>query len=565
MQGMFGTNNFGPMRYWGPMFESLYYINRYALESTERQWIKDNGCSKHMTGNRKLFSTYKVYNEGNIIFGSNIRGIIIGKGYSQNSKAYIILNKHTRKVEESLNVTFDETPPPSKTSPLVDDDLDEEEAIKVTAKKNLENDIVYETLEIDEIVNIKESRNHPLENISTIEPKNVNKALGEESWIVAMQEELNQFVANNVWELVPQPKNMTIILTKWVFRKKLGEKGGELEFVREGELAFVLEEFQGSMGKSSTTNARCDKIVYLLLVLLEKGYFLDRDKVLLVEAQGFGKVLNEEELEFLADRGVIEGPVTQTVITHNVTYQADDLDAYDSDCDDFSTAKAVLMANLSSYGSNVLSEDNLIANESLSAELERYKEQVKLLEERQNADLNFGKHFIPQQELSDEQAFQLQTSHPNTDQSASSPVKIEAPRELPKITPDALTEGEWGSMFDARHELCFLKFVSDMNARITFTLVRNACPLIMITATKKLPLREPIPLEVIAKESVVTKVYTRRPKVPKTNGSNSKPKIAKSVIYNKMEPGTSWGSNTSVALSSSSSVDLRLSKLFCGI
>ncbi|GKE04345.1 retrovirus-related pol polyprotein from transposon TNT 1-94, partial [Tanacetum coccineum] len=50
--------------------------------------------------------------------------------YSQNSKAYIILNKHTRKVKESLNVTFDETPPPSKTSPLVDDDLDEEEAIK---------------------------------------------------------------------------------------------------------------------------------------------------------------------------------------------------------------------------------------------------------------------------------------------------------------------------------------------------------------------------------------------------------------------------------------------------
>ncbi|GJZ87589.1 hypothetical protein Tco_0659199 [Tanacetum coccineum] len=34
------------------------------------------------------------------------------------------------KIKESLNVTFDETPPPSKTSPLVDDDLDEEEAIK---------------------------------------------------------------------------------------------------------------------------------------------------------------------------------------------------------------------------------------------------------------------------------------------------------------------------------------------------------------------------------------------------------------------------------------------------
>ncbi|GJV63962.1 retrovirus-related pol polyprotein from transposon TNT 1-94 [Tanacetum coccineum] len=169
-------------------------------------------------------------------------------GYSQNSKAYIILNKHTRKIKESLNVTFNETPPPSKTSPLVDDDLDEEEAIRATEKKNLENVVEDETLEIDKIVNIKESRNHPLENvignlnqrtlrsqaqnqsnffcfISTIEPKNVNEALGDESWIVAMQEELNQFIANDVWELVPQPKNMTIIGTKWVFRNKLDENG----------------------------------------------------------------------------------------------------------------------------------------------------------------------------------------------------------------------------------------------------------------------------------------------------------------------------------------------------
>ncbi|GKA08180.1 gag-pol polyprotein [Tanacetum coccineum] len=87
-----------------------------------------------------------------------------------------------------------------------------------------------------------------------------------------------------------------------------------------------------------------------------------RDKVLLVEAQGSGKVLNEEELEFLADPGVVEGPVTQTVITHNAAYQADDLDAYDSDCDDFSIAKAVLMANLSSYGSDVLSENAQFAD-----------------------------------------------------------------------------------------------------------------------------------------------------------------------------------------------------------
>ncbi|GJZ80643.1 hypothetical protein Tco_0645637 [Tanacetum coccineum] len=208
-----------------------------------------------------------------------------------------------------------------------------------------------------------------------------------------------------------------------------------------------------------------------------------RDNVLLVEEQGSGTVLNEEELEFLAEPRVTEGLVTQTVITHNAACQADDLDAYDSDCDDFSTAKAVLMANLSSYGSDFLSKvphsenthndmlnqnvqemsvvwnkthlvnypeneitsdsniifilsiclkhknavvqdtnssaqqdalilsvfeqlsnqvtncnkvnnDNLIANETLSAELERYKERVKLLEERQNVDLGTREKLI---------------------------------------------------------------------------------------------------------------------------------------------------------------------------
>ncbi|GJR51696.1 retrovirus-related pol polyprotein from transposon TNT 1-94 [Tanacetum coccineum] len=282
-----------------------------------------------------------------------------------------------------------------------------------------------------------------------------------------------------------------------------------------------------------------------------------RDKVLLVEAQGSA-------------------------------YQADDLDAYDSDCDDFSTAKAVLMANLSSYGSNVLSEvphSENTHNDMLNQSVQEmtYSEQTHLvnypeneitsdsniihysqyLHETQNAavqDINSS----PQQDVTREkmidsqmddmikekfalkqqidsleqnlsnqikekesllQTFtvfkneskekeskymdkeidlekkikeldnivykvgqsaqtmhipvfdddetlileELQTSHPNTDQSASSPIKIEAPRELPKvslvntslkklkyhlgqfdtmvkkrITPDALTKGEWG-------------------------------------------------------------------------------------------------------------------------
>nr|GFA52805.1 hypothetical protein [Tanacetum cinerariifolium] len=55
---------------------------------------------------------------------------------------------------------------------------------------------------------------------------------------------------------------------------------------------------------------------------------LSKDKVLLVQAQANGQVLHEEDLEFLADRGIAETQSTQYVITNNAAYQADDLDAY---------------------------------------------------------------------------------------------------------------------------------------------------------------------------------------------------------------------------------------------
>ncbi|GJZ35193.1 retrovirus-related pol polyprotein from transposon TNT 1-94 [Tanacetum coccineum] len=154
-----------------------------------------------------------------------------------------------------------------------------------------------------------------------------------------------------------------------------------------------------------------------------------KDKVLLVQAQVSGQILHEEELAFLADPGILEGQATQTVITHNAAYQADDLDAYDSDCDELNTAKVALMVNLSHYSSDALTEvhnhdnmnNNMInqavqampsseqsnvmnhseteitsdsniipyshVNDTLTAEFERYKEQVKVLKEGHNVDL----------------------------------------------------------------------------------------------------------------------------------------------------------------------------------
>nr|GEV44680.1 hypothetical protein [Tanacetum cinerariifolium] len=70
------------------------------------------------------------------------------------------------KVEESLKVTFDESPPPTKLSPLVDDDVgEEEEAIRKNTKIVNTNNKEDELIEVDKIVNIKESKNHPLDQV----------------------------------------------------------------------------------------------------------------------------------------------------------------------------------------------------------------------------------------------------------------------------------------------------------------------------------------------------------------------------------------------------------------
>ncbi|GJS58443.1 retrovirus-related pol polyprotein from transposon TNT 1-94 [Tanacetum coccineum] len=99
-----------------------------------------------------------------------------------------------------------------------------------------------------------------------------------------------------------------------------------------------------------------------------------KDKMLLMQAQENGVVLDEEQLLFLAggqdnafDEDVDEQPVQDLALNVDNVFQADDCDAYDSDVDEAPTAQTLFMANLSSadpvydeagpsYDSDVLSE-----------------------------------------------------------------------------------------------------------------------------------------------------------------------------------------------------------------
>ncbi|GKA66730.1 retrovirus-related pol polyprotein from transposon TNT 1-94 [Tanacetum coccineum] len=276
----------------------------------------DQGLQKLLTydGHRKLFSTYKAYNGGNVIFGSNLRGNIIGKGQICDNKYRVTFSKHDSEITKDGRVigrgikkkglyvmklgnkpkdqiclaTIDEnstlwhrrlghanmrliqslaSKELVRNLPKLKFDQHFCDACKMgkqahashKAKNIVSTTRCLELLHMDlfgpsavrsyggnrytlvivddysrytwtrflkdktEAFDQFEIFSRKIQN--QLEPKNMNEALGDKSWIVAMKEELNQFFTNDIWELVPQPRNMTIIGTKWVFRNKLDENG----------------------------------------------------------------------------------------------------------------------------------------------------------------------------------------------------------------------------------------------------------------------------------------------------------------------------------------------------
>ena len=61
--------------------------------------------------------------------------------------------------------------------------------------------------------------------LSQFESKKVDEALQDANWVNSMHEELHQFVRKDMWELVPRPKGINVIGTKWIFKNKSNEHG----------------------------------------------------------------------------------------------------------------------------------------------------------------------------------------------------------------------------------------------------------------------------------------------------------------------------------------------------
>ncbi|GJU50605.1 retrovirus-related pol polyprotein from transposon TNT 1-94 [Tanacetum coccineum] len=129
----------------------------------------------------------------------------------------------------------------------------------------------------------------------------------------------------------------------------------------------------------------------------------------------------KEEIEFLANPGLPDTQTSQTGITHNAAYQADDLDAYDSDCDELNSAKIALMANLSRNGSNALTEVH--NSDNLTYDLINQSEQIMTSSEQSNdvnqtlTEITSDSNIIPySQYLSETQQETVQNSNSSAQQ-----------------------------------------------------------------------------------------------------------------------------------------------------
>nr|GEV21881.1 copia protein [Tanacetum cinerariifolium] len=316
---------------------------------------------------------------------------------------------------------------------------------------------------------------------------------------------------------------------------------------------------------------------------------------------------------------ITKGQATQTVIINNVAYQANDLDAYDSDCDELNTAKVALMANFSRYGSDVITkkaqqlkpnlyDGNVIKNTSVivipdSAETLMLAEESRLkmllkqqdrmvLEKKVNttpvdyaekgliiAALKVELRKLKGKALVDNVVIthaidpeMLKTNCLGNNNSGDKLVAVTLKNKDKRVrfTEPVTSSRNTNIKTDSSSNLVSNKpMLSSTGVKLS-TSASGSQPSgntkkdkIQITTATEVPLRKPTALETDTPKPVVTLVYSRKPRKSKTNNPISKPKVIKSISANNKEPNKSWGS-TVFDVPSSSLDECRSSNLFSG-
>ncbi|KAK2403095.1 putative mitochondrial protein [Trifolium repens] len=272
-----------PKYFWADAISTASYVLNRAiirpiLDKTPYEILK--GRKPNLSHLRSFGCKCFILNNGKENLGKfdpkADEGIFLG--YSLSSKAYRVYNKRLQIVEESVHVNFDETLPEENGKGdfigtcvdtmdiLKDQEVGGSDQPSTEVPKEKDDDPSPSNKDKDDggssssknhhkqrgaglAKEWRTLKDHPIDKVlgdiskgvatrfqisnfcshyafvSQVEPKNSKTALLDEHWILAMQEELNQFKRNDVWDLVPPPPSHQVIGTRWVFRNKLDENG----------------------------------------------------------------------------------------------------------------------------------------------------------------------------------------------------------------------------------------------------------------------------------------------------------------------------------------------------
>ncbi|GJT97583.1 retrovirus-related pol polyprotein from transposon TNT 1-94 [Tanacetum coccineum] len=154
-------------------------------------------------------------------------GIFVG--YAPAKKAFRIYNKRTRKIIETIHVTFDEL------TVMASEQFSSGPRLLIYDSYNIQFRTRFQHFQeaaapravvlAESLVSTSIEQDAP----SIIEPKNFKQAMIEPSWINAMQEEIHEFKRLQVWELVLCPDKVLLIKLKWIYKVKTNEFGGVLK------------------------------------------------------------------------------------------------------------------------------------------------------------------------------------------------------------------------------------------------------------------------------------------------------------------------------------------------
>ena len=290
-----------------PMLKKITY-ELFKGRRPDISYFHQFGCTCYILNNKFNLKKFDVKAQ---------KGIFLG--YFERSKTYRVYNSETQCVEESMHIKFDDKEPVSEIPELVESFVDmqvsedplepdhtpeSDESPEAELFPDTHNEESYDEAQdgLQEATQYKHTykykSSHPEELIignkecpgrtrsyfrqeeymlgllSVTEPATVDEALSDDGWIIAMQEELNQFQRNDVWDLVAKPEHKNIIGTKWVFRNKLYEHGEVLR----NKARLVAQRYNQQKGIDYTETfapvARLEAIRLLLSYVVDHGIIL---------------------------------------------------------------------------------------------------------------------------------------------------------------------------------------------------------------------------------------------------------------------------------------------------